>query len=186
MVQKEITPDILRALRDGDHDAYDVVYLHYSTPIKRFLSVLLRSEEDAKELTQNVFLKLWEKREIIDPTKSIKSFLYNLAKFYAYNHFDHKKVKEKYENFAVGSVNEDFSAEEILIDQETAILIDLTLHRMPAKRRKVFEMSRKEGYSNDDIADKLKISKRTVETHISTALKEIKEVILMFLILTLS
>jgi len=63
-----VTVELLEALRDGDHEAYKTVYLHYRGPIENFLYKLLRSREEAEEIAQHVFMTLWERRAELDPT----------------------------------------------------------------------------------------------------------------------
>lgn len=176
-----VSVDTLTALRDGDHNAFDEVYLHFITPVTSFLKVLLRNEEDAKEIAQEVFMKVWENRAKLDPGKNIKGFIYTFARFYAMNYFDRKKVRDKYSSFASHLPEEYMSVDEVVIGKETALLVEMVLRRMPSQREKVFRMSRNEGMSNDQIAESLNISKRTVETHISAAIKDIKEVITLLI-----
>ena len=64
-----VTVELLEALRDGDHEAYKTVYLHYRGPIENFLYKLLRSREEAEEIAQHVFMTLWERRAELDPSK---------------------------------------------------------------------------------------------------------------------
>ncbi|MDR1273663.1 MAG: RNA polymerase sigma-70 factor [Odoribacteraceae bacterium] len=173
-----ITPVILNALKAGSHDAYKEVYLHYADPVFHFLKLLMRSEEDAKEITQEVFIQLWEKRGRVDPAKSIKGYLYTIARNAAMNFFERKKVYSKYATF-VHCLQEESSAssEDIIMAQEMATLIDAAISRMPTQRQKVFLLSREEGLSMDEIAQQLNISKNTVESHLSTAKKEIREIL---------
>jgi RNA polymerase sigma-70 factor (ECF subfamily) len=173
-----ITPAILKSLKAGNHDAFKEVYLHYADPVFHFLKLLTRSEEDAKEITQEVFIQLWEKRDRVDPEKSIKGYLYTVARNAALNFFEHKKVYTKYVTF-VHCLQEEraASSEEIIMARETATLIDAAVSRMPTQRQKVFLLSREEGLSMDEIARQLHISKNTVESHLSTAKREIREIL---------
>jgi len=177
-VKNAITPSVLADLKNGSYDAYTLLYMRYAGSVKSFLTTLLRSEEDAKEITQNVFIRLWEKREAIDPDSDIKVFLFQTARFYAYNFFDHLKVKEKYFSWLKQEkTNDYFSTEDVISYEETALLFEFALDKMPEQRRKVFEMSRKAGKSNDEIAEELSLSKRTVEKHISLAIKDVRTVL---------
>ena len=178
-----ITPGLLKCLREGDHEAYRTVYMHYSTPLTHFLTALTRSVEEAKEITQDVFVKLWEKRESVDPGRNIRTYLYTMAKNAVMNHFDHNQVKQRFQQSAFVADNQaNYASDEILIARETEILIELAVSRMPKKRREVFELSRKEGMSNEMIAQKLHLSKETVAAHLSYARKDIREVIALLLL----
>jgi len=170
-----IPADVLEDLKNGSYSAYTLLYEHYYAPIWRFLSKLIRSEEDAKEITQNIFIRLWEKREVVDTNSDIKIFLFQTARFYAYNYFDHKKVREKYLSHLKIYPGQSSSTEELIHYEETTLLVEMALEKMPRQRRKIFEMSRREGKSNEVIAQELLLSKRTVEKHISLAIRDIKE-----------
>jgi len=175
--KKTITPLLLQSLRIGNHEAFRTVYIHYSGPLCRFLTALCRSRETAEEITQDVFLKLWEKRENINPEKNIRTYLYTMAKNAMMNHFQHQSVEWRFLQSGAGLNESDPASDEILIAQETEILIELAVSRMPKKRREVFELSRKAGMTNEMIAKELNLSKETVAAHLSYARKDIKEVL---------
>ncbi len=78
--------------------------------------------------------------------------------------------------------SEDFSLEEEIFAKEIRLLIDLTVTKMPDQRRRIYNMSRVEGLKNDEIAEKLHISKKTVENHLNMALKEIRKSISFMLL----
>jgi RNA polymerase sigma-70 factor (ECF subfamily) len=165
----------LEALRRGDHDAFKKIYLHYADSVCHFLKLLMHSEEDAKEITQEIFVQLWEKREHVDPTKSIQGYLYTIARNTAMNFFEHKKVHDKYMMYARYSQEESSgTSDESLIAEETTLLIEMAINRMPKQRRKVFLMSYEDGMSTEEIARQLNISRNTVDSHLATAKKELK------------
>lgn len=74
-----VTPELLGSLRDGSHEVFQTVYVHYRGPIENFLYRLLRSREEAEEIVQNVFMVLWERRAELDPAKNIKTLLYTIG-----------------------------------------------------------------------------------------------------------
>ncbi len=76
----EIPVEQLEAVRRGDHQAYKAVYMYYRGPIQHFLYGLLRSREEAEEISQHVFLVLWEKRGSLDVSKNIRTLLYTIAR----------------------------------------------------------------------------------------------------------
>ena len=92
-----VTVELLEALRDGDHEAYKTVYLHYRGPIENFLYKLLRSREEAEEIAQHVFMTLWERRAELDPSKNIRTLLYTIARNAVVNLFKRQRVFEKYQ-----------------------------------------------------------------------------------------
>lgn len=169
-----ITAKLLGALRDGDHEAYNVVYRHYRDLIVNFLFKLLRSREDAEEIAQNVFMALWERRAELDPQKNIRTLLYTIARNAVMNQFKRQKVFEKYLKLSDADDTENLTAEDILIARERELLIEFTVGKMPSKRRKIYEMSRRENLSNEDIAQRLDTSRQNVANHLSQALRQIR------------
>lgn len=181
--KKEIDPRIIRRMRDGDPEAYSIIYLHYIGPLVDFLSALLRCKSDAEEIAQDVFMQIWENREKIDPEKNIRGFIYKFAKFGALNRLAHKKVEDKYIHIQQHQADIfDLAADDIVAEKEMRLIIRITLERMPEQRRKVFEMNRFEGMSIEQIADALHINKKTVHAHLYNAVKDLREVIGLLLL----
>lgn len=180
----DIAPEVVNGLREGDHRAYEQVFLHYKKPIENFLHTLTRSRETAREITQEIFMNVWIKRERIDSSKSIKNYLYRIARNAAINHFNQQKVKEKYERYATPISEEDiYGSDKLLIAKETEILIEIAVNRMPKLRKRVFEMSRYDGLTNEEIAERLGMTRDSVASHLYLATKDIKEVISLFILL---
>lgn len=184
MIQK--IQNTLEALNKGDHKAYEDIYVHYVSSVKNFLTLLTRSEEAGEEITQEVFVTLWEKREQVDPGKNISGYLYTIAKNYALKYFNKNKQLRSEELTAADNPDYNGIPDEIYIKKEKELLVEITVAKMPAQRRKIYEMSRREGLSNSEIAERLNISKNTVENHITAALKDIREVVLCFLVLMMT
>ncbi len=166
----------LNALREGDEKAFEKIYLNYYKRTLYFLTGLVKSETDAEELTQEVFIKLWTNRETIDPERSIHSYMYTIARNTAFNFLKHKLIEINYINEYTAEAETETS-EEILFAKEIALLIEMTVDRMPVQRQRIYKMSRNEGLDNEEIASRLQISKKTVENQLSLALGELKRVI---------
>lgn len=173
----------IEALQNGDHKAFEEVFLTYFDKVKYLLTGLLRSESDAEELAQDIFVKLWINRQSIDPSKAFNTYIYKIARNTALNYLKHKLVEDNFLNSLNDfDVEEADSSDEILFAKEISLLVEMTVCRMPVQRRKIYQMSREKGISNNEIAEELGISKKTVENQISLALQEIKRVISAFLI----
>lgn len=173
----------LKALREGDEKAFEKIYLNYYKKTLYFITGLVKSEDDAKELTQEVFIKLWANRETLDPERSVHSYMYTIARNAAFNFLKHKLVEINYMNEYAAQNIETETSDEILFAKEMALLIEMSVGKMPAQRRKIYQMSRNEGLNNEEIATRLQISKKTVENQLSLALRELKRVIAGMIIL---
>jgi len=143
--------------------------------VKAFAWKILHSEEDAEDIAQDIFVKLWDNPEIWD------SYIYTMARNQIYNFLKHQSVELNYQEklSQENSPSYEFDMYDKLYAKELQLLIKLTLDNMPEQRRKVFSMSRQRGMSNQEIADNLQLSVRTVERHIYLALQELKKVILI-------
>lgn len=152
-------------------------HLHFSR-LAKYAYKYVGTFADAQDLTQSVFLKIWELNGKWKPQGTVKSYLYTAVKNQCLNHIKHKKVVNKFqvEQYVVPKLSQiDMEWEQV--DRGTRLndSIKLALNKMPNKRREVFELSRSEGLTYSEIADVLGITKKTVENHMGNALKFLKE-----------
>lgn len=171
---------LIKLLAEGNHDAFQCVFNTYYTKVFRFIAGLIKSEDDAKDLTQDVFVKLWSIHETLKDLGSLSNFLFTLSRNAALNfiksqskHSDKLEALIEKETVHTYSLNPE---EEIEL-KDLSLLIDIAINRMPSQRKSIFLLSRKAGLSSDQIAQKMNLSRRTVENHIYAALKELKKVI---------
>lgn len=162
----------------GNHVAYKSLFMKYFPKVKCFISHMIKSEAVAEELAQDVFMKIWEHREKLTSIDSFNSYVYRMAKNISLNYLEHKYIEELYLEKYQGET--EFTIEEDFYAKEMELLELLTVNTMPPQRRAVYEMSRRKGYSYEEIATELGISKKTVENHMGLALKEIRKVLLLF------
>jgi len=146
--------------------------------------------DEAKELVHTGFIKLWDAREHLDITVSPKSYLYKIITNNILDNIKHQKVRQQYVQFIVQSVPEASAPngfDNIDVKQLQAD-IDAAIAGLPEQMRRIFEMSRFEGLKYGEIAGRLNISVKTVETQISRALAKLREKLssyLSFLIILL-
>ena len=149
--------------------------------VKAFAWKILHSEEDAEDIAQDIFVKLWDNPEIWENKETWDSYIYTMARNQIYNFLKHQSVELNYQEklSQENSPSYEFDMYDKLYAKELQLLIKLTLDNMPEQRRKVFSMSRQRGMSNQEIADNLQLSVRTVERHIYLAFQLLKKVILI-------
>ncbi len=184
--RRDVSSDVLHALRSGEQWAYDAVYSKYAAGLKDFIAALIRNEEDAKELNHDIFLSLWNNRDRIAPEKGIKGLLYSMAKNLAMNYFDHLKVKRKYTDFCSRNVDHSLPPDMYMIGNETKILIDIYLQGLPAQRQTIFRLRHEEGLSVEEIAARLGLSDSTIRNNLSMVTTGIRELITLWLMLFFS
>ena len=168
--------DLGKRIKKGDLRAFDLLYDQYSQRLYGFAFSMLKNKEDAKEIVQDTFLKLWSKRNEIDTSYSLKSFLFSIS----YNiTIDLIRRRSKDAEF-LGHLKTYFSEEgnktdELLIFNELTERLGKLLNELPEQRKKIYLMSREEGLGYKEIAGQLGIAVKTVENQINLALKHIRK-----------
>jgi RNA polymerase sigma-70 factor (ECF subfamily) len=165
----------LKKIAVGDHDAFRSIFMKYYPKIKYFIAHIIKSETIAEELSQDIFLRIWENREDMLKIRSFNAYMYRTAKNSALNYLEHKFVEESY--IANYSQHMIINPEGELDAKELEFLVQLAVGRMPEQRRKIYIMSRVENLEKEEIAEKLKLTKKTVENQLSLALKDIRKIL---------
>ncbi len=175
---------LIAAIHHGDTEAFNTFYMGYGDSIVRFLTKFLGNLDDAKEVTQETFILLWENREKLDPNRSIKAYTGKVARDLAVNLIRARgKFPESDTDLQLYKEELAGVADERLVAEEVDILYKDALRRMPPQRRRIFEMSREEGLSYNEIADRLNISYNTVKFHMQAALSDIRSALATLIIL---
>jgi len=177
---------LIRAFKRGDPRAFERLFDRHHKKLYVFLYRLLNSKEDAEEILQDTFIKIWEKREEFIEGYPFEFFLYTIAKnaFLSLNRKRvNRKIAEDYLHiFAEVTSNH---TEEYVIFKETKAIIDAIINDLPPKRKEIFLLRRIEGFSRQEIADKLGISVITVDSQLLKANKFLKEGIKKYSLLIL-
>ena len=163
-------------LKKGDKEAFQELFNLYVPKIHRFAMVYLRDKSNAEELVQDVFMKIWEKRENLDPAQNIKAYLFKIAVNTVYDFVRKKNLEKAFADFS--KHNFQSGAESLwheVIWNEMLAKLDHLVAQMPEQCRNIFVLSREEGLSNQEIAEKLNLSKRTVENQLYRAIRFLKE-----------
>lgn len=150
-----------------------------------FAYQFLKDKEDAKEVVQSVFVDLWQNRNNIKIKTSIESYLLFCVKNRCLNIIKHIKIREKYkeENF-LSLTKSNYSVTKNYEKNELLELLWLAVMELPEKRRQIFILSKYENLTNEQIAEKLGISIKTVENQMTAAIKFLKFKLTKFLIFT--
>lgn len=170
----------LEALARDDRSAFDALYLKYAAKTEEFLYRMLKDHSEAEDITQDIFLKIWRNRTSIGAVDAFGPYLFRMARNAVYDRFDNRSVRENYARRA--SLLPEYELPDSAIDsRDLLLLIRMVVEKMPEQRRRIFRMSREEGLSNDQIAEQLSISRRTVENQISRALAELRKLVKLIL-----
>lgn len=160
----------------GDEQAFELLFRKYYVRLCCFANKFLNEPEEAREVVQDAFLKLWEVREEIDPKESINSYLFKITQNNSINKLRRKKVESKYIDIykLVYVDHTEISPYESLLVNELNDSITAAIQKLPPKCRRIFELSREEGLKYNEIAEALHISVKTVEAQMSKALQMIR------------
>ena len=176
-------PEEQRALKEiaaGNIGAFERLFFFYQPRLVNFLVGLTHDKEVSRDMAQDLFLSLWKDRAKLAVIRSFSSYLFQMARFTVYDYFDRLVVCEKYTTEYLMEVSLSESEEEALFVRELQAIINQTVEQMSPQRKKIYRMSREEGLSNDEIAARLQISKRTVENHLTAALSILRKVLYLF------
>jgi len=167
---------LLEKLRDGDKTAFQEIYNIYARRLAGKLIRLLRSEELAEDVLQDVFVKIWEMRSTIDPDLSFAALLFKMAANYSKNIFR----KNVYDKTMRDYLDQDkaYSPIEDWIDQSAvSFVLESALDTLTPRQREIYVMHKLEGRSYSEISDCLKISSSAINHHIQKATKQLQKVL---------
>lgn len=179
---------LLVRIKKGDVHAFETIFNKYKERLYHFARRYLYSKEDAEEIVQEVFIKIWENKERLQEDLSFYSYLFTSCKNTIFNQ-NRKKINEQaYYNYVkVFIQNVSHKTDNDIIYADLEKMIGKVIDNLPAQRKNVYLLSRNNGLTHKEIAAKLSISVKTVEAHMRLALKTIKGVLdkelVMFLIL---
>lgn len=173
VVNNEILCD---ALRSGDKKSLDTVYGMYHERIYGFALSYLKDEDDAMDIVQEAFIKLWESRKTLKDDTRLDALIFTVTKNAILSLFRKRSTEKKYLNY-LGSVtmSNNSGAEELSDFDFLQEKYEALIPQLPEKRREIFILSRKKGLSNKEIAEIKGISEKTVENHMTLALSFLRE-----------
>lgn len=172
MEQPKDDIELIEGLSQGRESAFEVLFLKYYTPLVVFARKVISDDDLARELVQDVFVNFFEKHKEINIHSSLKAHLYQSVKNRCLNQIKREQIRrDHHANIFLDKKNDEAFVEDKLQETELETKIFAIVQSLPLQCKKIFEMSRYEGIPNQEIADELNLSKRTVETQISKALK---------------
>lgn len=175
LIQGIYEKDLIVRLKYGDQTAFELLFHFYYPGLVMFSTQFTADRNEAEEIVQDFFVRFWQRHDQISLTDSLKSFFFLSVKNSSLNFLKHKKVEEKYIRKMTEMADRHLAYDpDLYVDSELQEKVKQAIDLLPERCREVFVMSRLRGMRNDDIASELNISKRTVETQISKALKVLR------------
>lgn len=178
-------------LSQKNEAAYREIYNRYWSILYLHARNILKSQDDAKDIVQEIFTTLWIKASDLNFEISLSSYLFKATRNKILNQINHKKIATRYQQSLYDFYEEGkLITDEALREKELSRIIEAEIQRLPAKMRKIFELSRKKHLSYQQIAEHLNISEHTVKSQVSNSLKILRvrlelTTIIIFVLLSL-
>jgi len=162
-------------IRSGNMLAFDILYRKYSTRLYKFVFSLVKTNEDAENIVQDVFLKLWLNREKVDKAASVKYFVFTIA-YHSSISLIRKKLKEsKFAEYLLSRQDGEQKPEMLLAEyNELDEKLNQAIDALPERQKDIYRLHRIDGLKYSEIAERLGISENTIQNHMSRALKTIR------------
>ena len=167
--------DLIVRLKEGDQTAFELLFHFYYPGLVIYASQFTADRAEAEEIVQEFFVRFWQKHQQILFSDSLKNYFFSSVRNSSLNYLKHKKIEASYLKEIY-----DLSNEHLVYDTNLYVISELqekiksSIDLLPEKCREIFMMSRIRGLKNEEIAIELNLSKRTVETQISNALKVLR------------
>ena len=166
---------LVERLQKGDLESFDLIYNKYSEKLYAFSFKYLRSTDEAEELVQSVFLKIWENHKNVRKESSFKSYLFTIAYHDICKLFRKRNYQQKYiQDTLYESIQSSSEVEEGIDNQSILEEVQQIINTLPERQKTIFVKSRQDGKSSKEIAEELGLSSGTVDNYISGSLKLIR------------
>ena len=167
---------LLERVKNSNKTAFKDLYYRHQPILFRYVVYRVREREIAEDIVQETFVRIWNNRSRLDSSKSFFSLIAKVSNNLCYDHFRHQKVKTQHQNNLPGMYKKNPETEHELSELKEAIWNAVNEH-LPDKCREIFLLSRNEKKTNQEIAELLNLSKRTVENQLYRALKILRKIL---------
>lgn len=171
----DIDKDYVLQLINGNKRAFNCLFQIYHKKLYYFAKGYLKSEKEAEEIVQETFLKIWERKEFLDPELSFHAYLFKIA----FNFIQKGLIR----NLKNDELKHDLADELMNFDNHTSNMVNYhfllqhvnqIIDELPPRQKEIFILRKLDGYSTPEISEKLSLATKTVEAHLTAALKFLK------------
>jgi RNA polymerase sigma-70 factor (family 1) len=168
--------DFFARIAHGDEEAFEEIFYHYVPRIQPFIKKITRSELITEEVVQDVFVSLWKNREKLANVNNYTGYIFTIATNKTYN-FLKVKAREAKRLQELAMTEKDFTNNTVeTIDlNQSRDLINHLVNQLTPQKKLIYKLTREEGLSHDEIAERLSISKNTIKNHLVETLKYLRE-----------
>jgi len=162
---------LISKLKIGDYPAFSSIFIAYYKDLVMFAARFTHDLNNAEEIVQDTFVKLWEDHETVEINISLKSYLLKIVQNKCIDWSRHKKIKQIHSNFVMESTPPfNYDTDSYILHSELQEQIEIALARLPEDISEVFRMNRYAGLKYHEIANIMDVSERTIEVRIGKAL----------------
>jgi len=174
-MNRESDKELVIKMKEGDVEAFNKLFFRYAGKVRYMSELFVADREIAKDVIQDIFFMIWEKRLMINENLSFQSYLLQSTKNLLINMVKSRLRDIEAKKYFLDTLEKSRNqTEDYIIFRELDNEVNKQLEQLPPRQRQIFMLSRNEGLNNNEIAKKLNISKRTVEEHIYQVLKQLK------------
>lgn len=167
--------ELFEQIKTGNKQSFELLFRTYYAPMCLLAQKYLRDKDECEDVVQKVFVKIWEKRKSININSSASNYLFTAVRNQCINHIQHQKIKQQHQNYTLNNYQNENINEIDFPEPGLMSKIEKSIEALPPRRREIFRLSREEGLKYHEIADKLGLSVKTIETHLGLALKSLRE-----------
>jgi RNA polymerase sigma-70 factor (ECF subfamily) len=166
---------LLNRCSEGDAEAFHEIYGRYKAFVYAVVSARLEHAEEARDITQDIFLNVWSGRGQLDEIRDLKTYLYVVSRNQVVSAYRRNNFRIKNESFLIQRLDHlEHSAEDHHLAHELHVSINKVIEQLPETMRHCYHLSKNEGKRNGEIAGILNISEKTVRNNVSEALKRLR------------
>lgn len=166
-------------LRQSDKNAFTSLYEMYWRQVYNFSRLYLTNQSVAEEVVQEVFVRIWERRDLIKENENFKGLLFIITRNLIFNRHKKSVNEDFYKMTVLSAMENSYNLEEEIEARNLSEYIDQLIEELPPRRREIFNLSRKEHKNYKEIAEILHISEKTVENQITEAIRYLKKNVLL-------
>ncbi|MGB3585893.1 MAG: RNA polymerase sigma-70 factor [Tunicatimonas sp.] len=176
-----VTESLVKRFIQGNPKAFRRIFDALHAQVYAFSLKITKSPTEAEEVTQQVFIRLWEKRHLVDASRSLENYLYTITRNCAYNHLKQQANRAQQLPLSNLWINDSTTVtEDDLSLSECQKLTNELINSLPEKRQIIYKMHFEEGYLPTEIATVLGVSVATVKSQLTKATKTIKGFLLSY------
>lgn len=179
--------ELIEQVKNGNNIAFAVLYDHYWQRVYNFTKLYITSSDSISEIVQDVFVKFWESRHLLDSNRKVEGFLFIITRNIIFNKTRSKIREDMFKMTVLRSIEneEPYNQEDRMVAEDLKEYIDRLIAVLPERQREIFLMSREENMTYREIALRCGIGEKAVERHIHLTLKFLKKNLLLFILFSM-